>query len=377
LVAQALAASPLRPAILMVAGSREAAGLSLPPGVDCVTLPALRKDEYGQYRARTLDLSLDELIALRKRTIHATLAAFEPDLLIVDNVPRGAVGELDQSLAWLRARGRTRCVLGLRDILDEPVAVRREWLHSGNERTIRDYYDAVWVYGDPAVYNVAREYRLSADIAEMLRYTGYLDQRARPALAGEAASFASLASSEDKLVLCVVGGGQDGGRLAQAFAEADFPGGTVGVILTGPYMPPHTQQLLRRRASHNPQLRVLEHVREPAPLLRRADRVIAMGGYNTVSEVLSYEKKALIVPRVTPRREQLLRAERLQSLGLLDVLHPDALTPHALTEWLASAGAAHAPSRAHVDLGGLTRLPRLAGELLAAPAERLLARAAL
>jgi predicted glycosyltransferase len=148
------------------------------------------------------------------------------------------------------------------------------------------------------------------------------------------------------------------------------------VILTGPYMPPHTQQLLRRRASHNPRLKVLEHVREPAPLLRRADRVIAMGGYNTVSEVLSYEKKALIVPRVTPRREQLLRAERLQSLGLLDVLHPDALTPHALSEWLSTPGG-RTPSRARVNLHGLARLPGLVGELLAAPAERLLARAAL
>src|SRR3712207_9415316 len=65
---------------------------------------------------------------------------------------------------------------------------------------------------------------------------------------------------------------------------------------------------------------VLEFVPEPALLLARADFVVAMGGYNTVCEALSFEKRALIVPRVTPRREQMVRAERLRDRGLIDVL---------------------------------------------------------
>ena len=34
-----------------------------------------------------------------------------------------------------------------------------------------------------------------------------------------------------------------------------------------------------------------------------------MGGYNTFCEVLSFDKRALIVPRHTPRLEQAIRAE--------------------------------------------------------------------
>src|SRR5439155_18283327 len=85
-------------------------------------------------------------------------------------------------------------------------------------------------------------------------------------------------------------------------------------------------------------------------LLRQADRIVAMGGYNKVCELLSFEKQALIVPRVDPRREQLIRAERMRDLGLLDVLHPDRLSPDALTEWLARPKATPPRPRDLIDL---------------------------
>jgi predicted glycosyltransferase len=91
-----------------------------------------------------------------------------------------------------------------------------------------------------------------------------------------------------------------------------------------------------------------------------------MGGYNTVAEVLSFQKRALIVPRVEPRREQLIRAERLRDLGLIDVLHPDQVQPSALSEWLAREPGAPRRTRGRVDLHGLTSLPRYLHELLAA-----------
>ena len=101
-------------------------------------------------------------------------------------------------------------------------------------------------------------------------------------------------------------------------------------------------------------------------LLEQADRVITMGGYNTVCEVLSFEKPALIVPRVSPRSEQLIRAQRLHALGLVDMLHPDKLNPQALSEWLCRDVL---PPQAHkrIDLNGVQRLPKLLEELIATP----------
>src|SRR5439155_2939392 len=106
-----------------------------------------------------------------------------------------------------------------------------------------------------------------------------------------------------------------------------LPPETNRVIVTGPFMPRDVQRRLDERAAKEPRLRVLQFVPEPAILLNQADRVIAMGGFNTVCEVLAFEKTALIVPRVAGGHEQLIRAERLHDLGVVDMVHPDELSP--------------------------------------------------
>ena len=372
LIAQELALSHLNPVILLITGIGEASALALPPRSDLLTLPALYKEPDGHYRPRHLDLSLQEVIALRAQTIRAALEAFEPDVLIVDKVPRGAVGELDPTLRYLRRNPRCRSVLGLRDVLDDPATVEREWSLSGAHDTIRDFYDAVWVYGDPAVYDPVREYQLPVDIAAMVRYTGYLGQCTRPQIARlrrrEVAGL--LGSPRRRFVLCLVGGGQDGASLAEAFAEASLPAGIGGVIVTGPFMPLQAQRRLRRRAAGNPHLRVLGFIPQAVPLVEYADHIIAMGGYNTVCEILSFQKPALVVPRVSPRLEQWIRAERLHNLGLFDILHPDKLSAESLSEWLHRDVVSPGQVHERVDMRGLKLLPGLAEELMSAPSRR-------
>jgi len=363
LIAQTLAAPPLRAIVLLITGAQQINSFTLPSGVDCFTLPALFKNAEGQYSPRHLDISLRELIALRGKMIRAALEAFKPDVFVADNVARGAVRELDPALEYLR--GRTRCVLGLRDVLDDPETVHRQWRRDDNENAIRDFYDAVWVYGDPVAYDLVHEYRLSEDVAEKVRYTGYLDQRFRiePSNGGDNTALKNLGLPANKLALCLCGGGQDGVQIAVAFAEADLPPDLAGLIVTGPFMPKTIQQYLHNLALRRPRLRVIEFFHEPTRLINLADRVVSMGGYNTTCEVLSFAKRALIVPRTKPRREQLIRAERLSKLGLLDFLHPDELTPEALSEWLRQ-DLIRPPIHDRIDMNGLIRLPWLLQEVL-------------
>jgi len=365
LIAGALSSSSLDPAILLISGNSQANAFAPPPGTDSITLPALYKDAEGQYGVGPLPLSLRRLVTLRERTIRAALESFDPDLLIVDKVPRGALGELTPSLAALKARGRVRCVLGLRDILDEPTAVKREWDDADNEGAIREYYDAVWVYGDRNVYDLGREYKFGPDVCSRMTYTGYLDQRARldiPDVRPDSGA-AVVDLPQGRQILCTVGGGEDGGSVAEAFAGAAMPDGTTGIVLAGPFMPRRTLQRVRRLAQLNEQLVLLEFVPEATRLMQRAERAVTMGGYNTMSEVLSFGKPALVIPRVTPRREQLIRAEHLQRLGLVDVLHPENLTAGAISDWLAQERSAPAATT-RLDLGGLSRVPVLAQALL-------------
>jgi predicted glycosyltransferase len=369
LIAQTLAFSRLQPIILMIAETREANVLSMPPGGDCLTLPALRKDANGECRARYLDLPLSAVIALRSRAIAAALEVFQPHVLIVDHLPRGAFRELDTALEDLRAAGRTRCILGLRDVLEDPETVRREWASAANEEAINDYYDAVWIYGDRIVYDPVCEYQLGCGVAAKVHFAGYLDSRSRPACGSreDPEVVAARPKVGERLMLCTVGGGQDGADLAEAFALAELPSDAKAVLLTGPFMPPDVQQRLRRQAKENPRLQVLDFVANPEPLLRCADRVVAMGGYNTIYEVLSFEKHALVVPRSKPRHEQQIRASRLRSLGLIDLMPPDQVSPEALSAWLARDLGPPVCVRERIDMNGTSRLTDLLEQLLQAP----------
>jgi predicted glycosyltransferase len=87
--------------------------------------------------------------------------------------------------------------------------------------------------------------------------------------------------------------------------------------------------------------------------------------------MLSLGRPALIVPRVRPRREQLLRAGRLAARGLVDMIHPDTLTPAALAARLADAVARPPAPRGALDMNGLERVRALADAALAGRAADL------
>ncbi len=74
-------------------------------------------------------------------------------MFVVDKIPRGIGHELVATLEQLRRAG-TKCVLGLRDVLDEPHVVAREWLRDSNDEAIEAFYDELWIYGDQAFYEL-------------------------------------------------------------------------------------------------------------------------------------------------------------------------------------------------------------------------------
>jgi predicted glycosyltransferase len=361
-IAQALsAAEPC--AVLLIAGAREAGLFPLPPGTDLLTLPALAKGSDSRYRPRSLGLDLEQIVALRAQILASALAAFDPDVLIVDKLPGGVEDELLGCLGRLRANG-TRTVLGLREVLDDPARVRSDWARSRFEGVVREHYDRIWVYGDPRVYDPAVEYGLAADLASRVRYSGYIDRRD-----GRSLTKAEIAGQRERLdlpagplCLCAAGGGEDGHRLLDAFVRADLPAGTTGLVVTGPFMAPAERAAIRARAATRDDLRVIGFIEDGDTLIQLADQVIAMGGYNTACELLASGTRALIVPRVHPRQEQLIRAARLAALGAVDVLHPSQLDPAALSRWLSDVRPA--PRRGAIDLGGLRRLRAMLTEVI-------------
>ena len=368
LIAKALSGVDSSPVILLLSGLHEAAAFAMPDGVDCLTLPALGKNINGTYFPRSLNVSMDEIIQIRSKTIEAALRAFQPDLFVVDKVPLGAFDELSPSLKWLQNTLDTKIVLGLRGILDDPQVVRDEWDRGNYQASIRKFFHRIWVYSDQDVFNPVKEYSFATDISSKVRYTGYLNpgdinQGVKAYQVGNS-ELGACEMPEGHFALCVVGGGRDGVPLAEAFVHCDFPDGLSGLLITGPLMGAHDKARLMQLASTRPNIRIVDFVTNPIPFIRRAECVIAMGGYNTMCETVCAAKPTLIVPRNKPRTEQLIRAERFQSLGLVDVLHPDALKPDTLTQWLVKPNPPKPGALEQINFDGIKNLPSLLEEAM-------------
>lgn len=351
LIAQSFAKANVPVSVLLIGGMNEATHFAKPSYVDYLTLPSLHKNGSGDYSSRSLELSLEEISELRSTVIWKALKSFKPDVFLVDNVPRGANNELKLSLKKLRKRSDTRVVLGLRDILDESEKTKGEWQRLNNEKVIERYYDAVWIYGDAKVFDPIVEYGFSKNITEKVRYLGYFDYKERLEH-----SPGRLEFPLQPFILCQVGGGQDGIKLAETFAGTTFPKGHTGVLITGPFMPAESKQRLQTLAEGRNDLILHEFLAEPTQLLQHASFVVSMGGYNTVYETLAFEKPLLIVPRVEPRKEQLVRAERLQALGIAEYLHPNDLSPETLAAWLQEENAAPKGIHKHFNFSALENL---------------------
>ncbi|HLE57172.1 MAG TPA: glycosyl transferase family 28 [Rhodothermia bacterium] len=337
---------------LLLTGVLESAAFPRRKGVDMVSLPSLFKLENDHYLSRWLDVDVRQLISIRSRIITSALEAFEPDLFIVDNVPRGAMGELDGSLAYLRSRTSCKVVLGLRDILDHPDVVEKEWRDAGNFDVIRSLYDEVWIYGDPNVFDATVAYRFPTDVQTRVSFTGYLSRHGR-----SVGVHTNGRSSDRPLVLCTVGGGQDGYPVARAVSKAHYPKHAEAVILAGPYMAEHSYRKLVKHARTRSDLRVERFRSSPSELFDRAGRIVSMGGYNTVIELLGLGRRPLIVPRVAPRLEQAIRAIRLQEVGLVDILLPEDLSRKSISRWLRNKPALVDMARS-IDLAGVESVAR-------------------
>ena len=316
---------------LLVTCSPQISALPAPKGLDWIKLPSARKVGRGVYTSRTLDLDRDEFHGIRTRMLTEIARGFRPDFLLVDKAPLGLMGELSETLERLRGSGsKPRVVLGWRDILDHPDRVREEWEANGWLEAIERHYDEVWVFGDPAVFDVRIEYPLPHAIRSRIRYLGYLSpsvgERERSQMRER------LMPNGERLAVVTTGGGEDGEPLLTAWMEAAvsgrLPRDLHSIVVAGPFLPP--EAMARLRESAPPRVTVVPFLPGLETAIAAADVVVSMAGYNTVCEVLGAGVRSVLVPRTTPREEQKIRATRLERLHRARVVAAQELSGAAI-----------------------------------------------
>ena len=369
-IAHALAGAHADVEVAIVSGSAVLDRYAFAEGVDTVRIPAVVKGRDGTYASLDAGVPLERVVAERARIIARTAEEFRPDLVIVDKEPTGFHGEMLPALESAAARG-CRVVLGLRDVLDETARLIPEWERKGACAALRRYYDEVWIYGVPRVHEPLAGMPIGAEIADRTVYTGYL-RRSLPD--GWAAARSAPPITQAPFLLVTPGGGGDGDGLIDwviSAYEADPGIPLPSLIAFGPFVAAASRARFLERIARLPgKLAAIDFDSEIERLMARAAGVVAMGGYNTFCEILSFDKRAILVPRSEPRREQTIRAEAAHALGLARaLLEEDGRSPRRMAEALRALPDQSEPSRIVVPglLDGLEGIARRFGALTAAP----------
>lgn len=353
--------------VMIISGATIAGAFDYRVRVDFVKIPSVIKLRNGEYTSMAQHTSLQDTLEMRKAIIRQTAEAFRPDIFITDKEPLGLQSEIEETLVALKARGTTM-VLGLREVMDAPHLLRAEWGAKDVLRKVEALYDTIWVYGPPAFHDPMAGMDVSPEFRRRMRYTGFLERslpRSEPAGARPPGDY----------ILVTGGGGGDGADLFRdvlAAHRAD-PGIGQTLMVLGPYLPAAERQIFMAEAEALPRVTAIGFDNRMEDLVAGARGVVGMCGYNTFCEILSFDRPALVVPRVAPRMEQAIRARRAADLGLVQLMMPDAAAdPRHLAAALRALPDAPRPSQAGAamelgaaDMGGLAFIARDVGNWLA------------
>lgn len=353
-------------AILLVTGSPALHYLkNLPPNVDIVKIPTLVKTGAFGSLPPHIPLGLPELVEIRSRIIKETVLSIDPDIFIVDNFPLGANSELLPLLKSLKIQ-HTKTILGLRDIVECPEAIRSEWKRNDVYDAIDRYYDKVLIYGVQEMFDAIKEYRIPEKIQKKVHFCGYLTGMGPvPPLAE---NIKEKYGVKGPLILATGGGGGDAFPLLSALIEAveNIPDSHT-LIFSGPLMGEKDRQDLIKNINGNPNIVLNEFVQDLRPYFKEADLLVAMCGYNIASEIVLHKTKAVIAPRTwrfgehsqrtnsKEEKEQIMRGRLMAQHGYVSLLEPGELNPENLTKTILCAlkTPLNVPSHNNFAINGL------------------------
>ncbi len=365
-IAHSLVEHNQRLSVLILSGSPIIGSFDFRARVDFIRIPGVIKLRNGEYTPLNLHMDVEETLMLRSSIIRHAADIFDPDIFIVDKEPLGLRGEVKDTLPLLRERG-TRLVLGLRDVLDEPALLAPEWARKNVLPSLRDLYDEIWIYGLPQICDPLAGIALPASVRRKIVYTGYLLRRiSQPVLAHPPPPI-----TRRPYLLVTTGGGGDGEGLIEwvlrAYETEDllpYP----ALLVLGPFMQPELQKEFLLRAAKLKRVEAITFDAHMENLEANAVGIVAMGGYNTFCEILSLDKRAIIMPRTEPRLEQYIRAARAQEIGLVSMIEDDGhYDPARMAAALRALPQQKKPLEVIVPglLEGLSNVNRLAAPWLA------------
>ena len=256
--------------VVIISGSQIAGAFDFRARVDFVKIPSVIKLYNGEYDSISDHISIDEILMMRKQIIQRTAEVFKPDIFITDKEPLGLRGELEPTLEMLSVTD-TWVILGLRDVMDSPSAMQRDWDKDNTLEKITQFYDRVWIYGPESFWQPLAGLDVKEKLLNRLLYTGFLRRELSTMQQME------LHHIPEKFILVTTGGGGDGNTLMEqvlAARELDISSDYPLLMVLGPFMKSEYRERIRLGASALPNITVLDFEARMELLLERATAVV-------------------------------------------------------------------------------------------------------
>ncbi|MUG92072.1 glycosyl transferase [Scytonema sp. UIC 10036] len=326
--------------VCLVDGGEIVQGFEIPPAVEVVQLPALWL-ENRQLKPVDTSLSLEEVKELRKNQLLAVYEQFQPDCLITECFPfskRKLSFELIPLLDRVKSSGySTKVVCSLRDVIlssNKTDLERKSQLEEKICALMNQYFDMLLFHSDPKVHRLEENFSKVKDLTCQIHYTGYVAQlpSENPVMTDE--DIASL-SRKEPMILVSIGGGRMGYELLESAVQAasileQYLPHHIH-IFTGPFLPQEQFSELQKLATDKNNITLRRYTPDLLAYMQKADLSISLGGYNTTMNVLRTGVRSMIFPS-EKENEQVIRIQKLENLGIVEVIRPSDLEPAHLAQ---------------------------------------------
>lgn len=348
--------------VTIVSGGKDVPGLDIGKS-EFVQLPPMRsKDEHFEVMLDDDDNPVDDSLREdRKALLLETVKRVRPHVVLTELFPFGRRhlrGEIVPMIEYARSQLPSASIVSsVRDILVEPSKKER-----GPEMVemVKRHFDLVLIHGDPSLVPFERTFPLAHEIADRLRYTGYVVD---PPPSGAAAS----GLGRDEVIVSAGGGALSEPLLTAAIAARPQTrlADRTWRLLAGPSLPEDGFDRLAALAADADGEVVLERARPDfTALLANCALSISQGGYNTVMDVLAARCRAVIAPYAGGKEtEQTERGRLLSADGPLQVVWEEDLSAAALADAVEAAMDAPRPDASAIRTDGAVESARILGEM--------------
>ncbi|WP_033365397.1 glycosyltransferase family protein [Mastigocladopsis repens] len=323
--------------VYFINGGPPVQGVEIPSTVEIISLPALWLED-DKFKVEEQFQSVEQVKKIRKHQLISVFDRVEPDCLITEFFPFGRHKLFFELLPLLEhiqsTKPSTKIVCSLRDV------IKSEFFPQEAEticQLVNQYFDLILFHADPKFQKFEESFPRYKELNCQIKYTGFVAQ-SQTVNSSEKDKILVEIDKNHPMILVSVGGGRIGYELlasvikASSFLEKKIP--HKFQIFAGPFLPEANFLKLQFLASKRANVNIQRYTSQFLEYLKKAALSISLTGYNTTMNILKTGVRAIVVPigHDAQDKEQLVRTQKLERLGIVEVINPNDLEPMHLAQ---------------------------------------------